>query len=309
MVAHLHLLLNHIPTVGTVVGVAVFMLALVRRRAHLATAALEILFVVAVMTLPAYVTGAGALVLLQEAPGVSEVALAAHRDAAFVAFLLMQVTGAVAWYALWHARRTGSTSRGAAAVAFVLSVTTLVLMANVGNLGGAIRHPEIVAGPGGAVVHPSIDVGALGQQIVAHLWVWPALETLHFVGMSLSFGVLLVVNIHLLGFMPRTPFRAVHMLLPWGMLGIAVNVTTGMLFFTGNPQQYMENPTFHWKVVLLVPAALNYLFLTVVDESWLTTAGGHPHPVTRIVAVSSLCLWVGVLYLGRLLPYLRGVLS
>jgi hypothetical protein len=86
--------------------------------------------------------------------------------------------------------------------------------------------------------------------------------------MSLSFGILLVINLHVLGFMRNVPFEAVHRLLPWGMAGLILNVASGMMFFTAVPQQYLENPTFQWKVFLLVLAGLNYLYLTVFDRPW-----------------------------------------
>src|SRR6185295_7643067 len=59
-VAHLHLLLNHIPTVGSVVGLGLLLLALVRRSEHLTHAGLEVLFAIALLTLPAYMSGVGA---------------------------------------------------------------------------------------------------------------------------------------------------------------------------------------------------------------------------------------------------------
>ena len=57
-VAHLHLLLNHVPTVGSVVALGLLILALVRRNEHLKHAGLEVLFAIAVLTLPVYMSGA-----------------------------------------------------------------------------------------------------------------------------------------------------------------------------------------------------------------------------------------------------------
>ena len=51
---HLHLLLNHVPTVGTVIGVGLFLLALVRRNEHLKHASLEVFYLIALATLPVY---------------------------------------------------------------------------------------------------------------------------------------------------------------------------------------------------------------------------------------------------------------
>ena len=56
---------------------------------------------------------------------------------------------------------------------------------------------------------------------------------MHFLGLSLSFGVLLAVNLRIFGVIKQVPFADVHRLLPWGMLGFGANLITGMLFFVG----------------------------------------------------------------------------
>lgn len=56
-------------------------------------------------------------------------------------------------------------------------------------------------------------------------------------------------------------------------------------------------------------AGLNYLYLTVVEDEWLLDDTGRVRPISRILAVSSLVVWIGILYFGRMLPYLRGVLT
>jgi len=70
--AHLHLLLNHVPTVGSVVALGLLLLALVRRDEPLKLVGLEVLFAIAVLTLPAYMTGVAAFQKLRNQPGISE---------------------------------------------------------------------------------------------------------------------------------------------------------------------------------------------------------------------------------------------
>ena len=111
-------------------------------------------------------------------------------------------------------------------------------------------------------------------------WAWPASETVHFLGLSLSFGVLLAVNLRILGVMKQVPFADVHRLLPWGMLGFGANLITGMLFFVGQPKQYIDSAPFYWKVVFLMIAGANFLYLTVFRKAWaarcLTRVGREP---------------------------------
>ena len=99
-VAHLHLMLNHVPTVGSVVALGLLLLAYVRRDESLKHAGLEVLFVIAVVTLPAYMSGVAAHQTLRNRPELSDSAIRVHQNAA-PGFTVTEFAGFVAWIALW----------------------------------------------------------------------------------------------------------------------------------------------------------------------------------------------------------------
>lgn len=305
--AHLHLLLNHIPTVGAVAALGLLILAFARRNAHLRHAGLEVLVVIAILTLPAYLTGLAAYVDLRNAPELSDIAMRAHHDAALAGFAVTELAGFVAWVALWQSRRRGRATRGVAAAAAALLFVALALMGRAANLGGEIRHPEIRAAASehaAEAVDPEQFVTArISEYMVNSPWAWPAAEAVHFLAFALSFGVLLAVNLRILGVMPQVPFADVHRLLPWGMLGLGANLITGMLFVVGQPGQYTYNVPFYWKVVFLMIAGVNFLYLTVFSKGW-SADGLHANLADKAMAVSSLAAWLAVLYAGRMLPFL-----
>ena len=148
---------------------------------------------------------------------------------------------------------------------------------------------------------------AITQVAVYSPWVWPAAEAVHFLGLSLSFGVLLAVNLRILGMMKQIPFADVHRLLPWGMLGLGANLITGMFFFVGQPAQYTSSP-FYWKIAFLMIAGANFLFLTVFGRAWrradTVDAGFDGSAGDKAMALVSIASWFGVLYAGRMLPFL-----
>src|SRR5258706_267201 len=74
-------------------------------------------------------------------------------------------------------------------------------------------------GPGATASTGSGATEAIKQFVLTNPWVWPTCETLHFVGMSLMFGVLMIVNLRLLGAMNGMSYASVHRLLPLGILG------------------------------------------------------------------------------------------
>jgi uncharacterized membrane protein len=335
-VEHLHLILNHVPTVGSVVALGLLLLAFARRNESLKHVGLEVLFVIAVVTLPVYMSGVAARLELRDRPDVSDDAMRVHQDAALAGFAVTEVAGFVAWIALWQSRRHGRAARGIVPAVTLLSIVALVLMARAATLGGEIRHPEIRTDRSAGAVAPALSTvegsadrlrqgsgesrrsGAeaedperflstkISTYMVYSTWAWPAAEAVHFLGLSLSFGVLLTVNLRILGAMKNVAFADVHRLLPWGMLGFGANLITGMLFFIGQPRQYIESGPFYWKVVFLMIAGANFLYLTVFKKAWAADGddGLDFSLADKAMAVSSIFAWLAVLYAGRMLPFI-----
>jgi hypothetical protein len=302
---HLHLLMNHVPTVGTVVALGLFILGMARRSEHLRHAALEVFYLIALATLPVYLTGVAAQLQLQGRPDVSAAAMAAHHDAALLAFILIMMAGFVAWLALWQFRRHGRSAGWTTGAILLLAVLSLAMVAPAASVGGEIRHPEIKLDEN-AVAPAGVWVSAAAVQdiVTTRPWVWPTAETLHFIGLSLLFGVLFAVNLRLLGGLRAMSFASLHRMLPWGMLGFGVNLATGMLFFIAAPEQYTENGPFLWKVICLMVAGADLLYLTVFDKIWALEPGDEPAVLDKAIAATAIVAWVGVIYWGRMLPFL-----
>jgi uncharacterized membrane protein len=108
----------------------------------------------------------------------------------------------------------------------------------------------------------------------------------------------------MLGIIKNVPFVALHRLLPWGMLGFGINTVTGMLFFVANPAQYTQNTSFHWKIAFVLLAGVTALYPTMFESAWTLRAEDEPSTAAKIVAAASVLLWIGVIFFGRMLPYI-----
>jgi len=302
--AHLHLLLNHFPTIGTMVAIGLFVASLIAKNDDLKRTSLGIFFVIALISLPTYVTGSAARALIKGQAGVSEVLMAKHQDAALLAFVFMEITGLVAWLGLWQYRRQLRMSQFNLAAVLVLSAVTFGLMAWASNIGGEIRHPEIRAPEEVTDGAPSSTAATIGAFVLGHPWVWPTSETLHFIGLGLLFGVVLLVNLRMLGMMKSLSFAVLHGMLPLGIVGFGINAITGMLFFIATPEQYTQNVAFYWKLIFMLLAGANVLYFTVVDEPWALGPGDDAPLSAKFAAASAIFCWVGVMYCGRMLPFI-----
>ena len=138
-------------------------------------------------------------------------------------------------------------------------------------------------------------------------WVWPAMETLHFLGLGLLVGTIGVLDLRLLGLARRLPMAPLQRLVPWGVAGFILNVITGLVFFAGAPYQYIYNLAFQWKVLFMLAAGLNILvfYTRLAERTWSVPGGQHAPISARIVGGVSLFLWVGVMYWGRMITFYR----
>ncbi|PYS40439.1 MAG: hypothetical protein DMG14_10610 [Acidobacteria bacterium] len=309
--AHVHLLLNHFPTIGFGIALGLFLVALIGKNEHLKRAGLVLFFLIAALGIPTYQSGSAALETLCPAnqcpPGVSMVTIRAHEDAALYGFALMELTGFVAWLGIWQFRLLSRAPRWNVVAVLLLSILTFAVMARAANVGGGIRHPEIEAAPQAPITTGEPVRGfarGIGQFVTGHTWVWPSCETLHFVGLSMLFTVVLLVDLRILGMAKKLSFAGLYQLLPLGMLGFGMNLVTGMFFFLGAPEQYTKNPVFYWKMVFVVLGAVNVLYFMLLDEPWTVGAETDAPLTAKLVAASAIVVWVGVLFFGHMLPFL-----
>jgi hypothetical protein len=147
----------------------------------------------------------------------------------------------------------------------------------------------------------------IGQQMLLQPWLWPACETLHFVGLAMLVGAAGVFDLRLLGFIRRAPLAAVMELRLWAALGLGLNLVTGLMFFAGAPDQYLHNKAWWWKVTFILIAGLNILIFELSPRAKTQLASIGPGDNTplrfKIAGGLSLFSWFAVLYFGRMLPF------
>ena len=309
---HLHILLNHVPIIGFVIALALFVASLAGRNNDLRRSALIIFAVVALVTIPTFVSGVAADRAIANEAGVSEELVKRHEGAAMLGLWFVMATGGAAMTALWRFRRTAAGPPRADIVAvLLLSAIATGLMARTGNTGGDIRHPSpgtaqgapVVEGSVGALVHafePEPDEFT-DLMVATKLW-WATMMVMHFVGLSLIIGVVGAIDLRIMGFARELPLAPLHRLLPLAMFGLGLNFVTGMLAFIGMPVYYAADIAFWVKLCALMLLGVNVLlfYLTgIFDEVEHLGPGEDAALSAKIIAASSLLLWFAVIISGR----------
>jgi uncharacterized membrane protein len=159
--AHIHLLVNHIPVLGTVFGILLLLYGMLAQKHEVTRASLGLFVLAGLGAGVAYLSGEGAEDTVEGLPGVAESIIEAHEEAALIALIAAIVLGVAALLALVFLRT--ETPRWAAVTTLVLALGTAGVMAWTANLGGQIRHTEIrdaaltTTVPNGAETGPAFD--------------------------------------------------------------------------------------------------------------------------------------------------------
>ena len=132
-------------------------------------------------------------------------------------------------------------------------------------------------------------------------WVFPAVQSLHFIGFAMSIGTIAMVDVRLLGFGKGYAGTAelAAGLAPWTRAGIAVMLITGPLMFSTDAVGYHNNPAFQFKMACLTLALLFHL---TVHRRALRP--GAPRVLARLAAATSLLLWSAVVAGGRMIAFI-----
>jgi uncharacterized membrane protein len=305
--SHVHMALNHVPTVGFVMTLAFYLIALAVNNDGLKRGALAAFVICSIIGVPTYVTGAASMwaLTVPPIPEISKAVINAHRDMALATLFGLGFTGAAAWMEIWRYRYIGRFSNTSLYLVLAFAVITLGIMAETGHRGGQINHPEIRV-PGDVL--PTDPTAALSPNIELAInnviWFVPW-QTVHFFGFTLIFATVLMVVLRILGFWKAVPFSAVHRLLPIGVIAVLMNVFTGMLMLLADTYRYVVNDyTFAPKIAFIPIGAAAVLYFSMSDRLWKLKAGEDAPAFAKAVAVLVLVCWAGVIACGRLLPYL-----
>jgi hypothetical protein len=130
-------------------------------------------------------------------------------------------------------------------------------------------------------------------------WLFPALQTVHIVGLTILVGTIALVDFRLLGFGVRhqTVSQLARQLAPWTAGGLVLVGITGPLLFGSDLARYLKNPAFLVKMILLGLALIDHY---TIHRYFTTNRDSRPVQAThKLAATLSLILWSSVVLAGR----------
>jgi len=139
---HLHLMINHVPVLGSILALLLLTWALVTRRRDFIRLSLFVTLLAGLSVYPAFFTGDEADEQLEDVQGFDHDVVEEHEEAADWALWILLGTGAVAALGLWASRKDREVPRWAGTAVIVGLLFSASAIARTAWLGGEIRHPE-----------------------------------------------------------------------------------------------------------------------------------------------------------------------
>lgn len=156
-----------------------------------------------------------------------------------------------------------------------------------------------------AIARWAADVGI--ARFLFWKWGWPINEILHFTGLTLLFGTVALFDLRMLGVARGIRMSALHRMIPFGVLGFALSISSGFMFFVTMPDQYLYNPAFQLKLSAIALAGLNMILFYATTAGAVQTAGDDALPPlrARMFGAISLACWLTVIGCGRVITAYR----
>jgi len=149
---------------------------------------------------------------------------------------------------------------------------------------------------------------SLHSAMVNYSWMFPMMETLHFLGLTVLFGSLLLVDLRVMGLVKFVNMNeAMKYYIPLAIGAFTVNLISGISFLCADPYSYFPNLGFQWKMGMIVVAGINAIWFWIGEHKELQQlADGQDAPFrAKVIALISIVVWLAVIILGRMIPYLE----
>jgi hypothetical protein len=152
-----------------------------------------------------------------------------------------------------------------------------------------------------------LEATGFGTAMRDSLWLFPAVETLHLIGIVALVGSTSILDLRLIGLaLPGTPIEALtRRVLPWAWFGFAIQLVTGFALFSSEAVRVYPNGPFRLKMLMIVAAGINaMIFHLTTNRRAAEWERDRTTPVAaKIAGLSSIVLWFGIVIAGRYIAY------
>ena len=143
--AHLHMVVNHFPIIGTILAIGILTAGLLNKNQSIINTAYVLFIIGAVFGILSMNTGEGAEEMVENMPGIGWEIIHDHEELAEKMALLLNVLGLLSIIALYLNYKKNTKEKLVSLFILAIGIASLFVIQKVGTSGGEIRHTEIRA--------------------------------------------------------------------------------------------------------------------------------------------------------------------
>lgn len=141
--AHLHMVVNHFPIIGSILGLGVLIASLLFKNISYRNVAYGLFIVSAIFAAFSMGTGEGAEEIAEKLPNVTDNLIHEHEEFAEKLAIVLYLLGIISIAGIIADIKHHSKAKLVSFMALVVAVVGVILAKSVGTSGGEIRHTEI----------------------------------------------------------------------------------------------------------------------------------------------------------------------
>lgn len=140
---HAHLLVNHVPILGSLFGALLLIVGMVLKNKTLEITGLSTILLAALFTMPAYFSGEEAEHMVEHMSGFSEFQLEEHEEHAELSLWMMIVSGLLSLMTIVAYKFAPQRVKITRLLALVVTLFAFITLIPLANHGGKIMHQEL----------------------------------------------------------------------------------------------------------------------------------------------------------------------
>jgi uncharacterized membrane protein len=141
--AHLHMVVNHFPIIGTIFGFGILIIGLVLKNKTLINTSYVLFIVAAIFAALSMGTGEGAEELVEDMPNIGKQIIHEHEELAEKLAIVLYALASLSLLGLYLNFKNNIKAKLLSFFIVAISTIGLFLAQKVGTSGGEIRHTEI----------------------------------------------------------------------------------------------------------------------------------------------------------------------
>lgn len=153
-----------------------------------------------------------------------------------------------------------------------------------------------------------IENTAVADYVRVSAYGYPAMITLHSLGLAIIVGLSVVLSLRVIGLFSVIPYSSLYRLLKVAWVGFIINLLSGTALFAANATGFMDNKMFILKISMVFVGVILVAMMQTMIKGALASGNveqAASNPRLKLLAWLTILAWAVGMVSGRLIAYIQ----